>query len=226
MAESKNTQAAPEASRDNRQEALILKYKNAIIGVVVALIVCVCAGFLYKNYSTEKFNTASTEMSKAQEYFNLAIMSNDTAMYQKALNGDGTNAGFIAVAEEGSDAGNLANLYAGLCFARLGQMEQAESYLEKYNPSDDAMVSPAAIGALADVKASLNQLDEAVSLFVKAAQKADNNTLSPQLLIKAGQILESQGKKDEALKLYEQIKAKYQESQEYRIIDAFIERVK
>jgi TolA-binding protein len=88
------------------------------------------------------------------------------------------------------------------------------------------MVSPAAVGALADVKASLGDLDEAVELFKKAADKADNNTLSPQFLIKAGEILESQGKKEDALKLYEQIKAKYLNSMEYGKIDAYIERVK
>ena len=122
--------------------------------------------------------------------------------------------------------GNLANLYAGLCYAHLGNMQEAASYLENYDAADDAMVSPAAVGALADVKASLGELDEAVELFKKAADKADNNTLSPQFLIKAGEILESQGKKEDALKLYEQIKAKYLNSMEYGKIDAYIERVK
>ena len=130
------------------------------------------------------------------------------------------------MAEEGGKVGNLANLYAGLCYAHLGNMQEAATYLANYDAADDAMVSPAAVGALADVKASLGDLDEAVELFKKAADKADNNTLSPQFLIKAGEILESQGKKEDALKLYEQIKAKYLNSMEYGKIDAYIERVK
>ena len=72
----------------------------------------------------------------------------------------------------------------------------------------------------------MGQLDEAVKLYEKAADKADNNTLSPQYLIKAGEILESQDKKADALKLYEEIKSKYVNSVQYRNIDAYIERVK
>lgn len=226
MAETKNTNAAPIAGEQSKNEALILKYKNVIIGAIVALIVLVCAGFFYKSYIADKFTSASTDIAKAQEYFSNAINDNDTVMFQKALNGDGANAGFVAMAEEGGKVGNLANLYAGLCYAHLGQMQEAADYLEKYDAADDAMVSPAALGALADVKANLGDIDEAASLFVKAAKKADNNTLSPAFLIKAGEIYESQGKKEEALKLYEQIKADYLNSMEYRNIDAYIERVK
>ena len=226
MAETKNTNAAPVAGEQSKNEALILKYKNVIIGAIVALIVLVCAGFFYKSYTADKFTSASTDIAKAQEYFSNAINDNDTVMFQKALNGDGANAGFVAMAEEGGKVGNLANLYAGLCYAHLGQMQEAANYLEKYDAADDAMVSPAALGALADVKANLGDIDEAASLFVKAAKKADNNTLSPAFLIKAGEIYESQGKKEEALKLYEQIKADYLNSMEYRNIDAYIERVK
>ena len=88
------------------------------------------------------------------------------------------------------------------------------------------MVSPAAMGALGNVKASLGQLDEAVELLKKAAAKADNNALSPQFLIQAGEILESQGKKAEALELYQEIKANYTDWQRYNTIDNYIERVK
>ena len=59
-----------------------------------------------------------------------------------------------------------------------------------------------------------------------AASMADNNSLSPTFLIQAGEILESQGKKDEALKLYQEVKEKYFNSMQYQIIDAYIERCK
>ena len=53
---------------------------------------------------------------------------------------------------------------------------------------------------------------------------ADNNSLSPTFLIQAGEILESQGKKDEALELYKEVKEKYFNSMQYQTIDAYIER--
>ena len=63
-------------------------------------------------------------------------------------------------------------------------------------------------------------------MLVKAAKKADNNTLSPIYLIQAGQIYESMDQKDKALDCYTQIKNKYQQSMQYNEIDKYIERVK
>ena len=98
-------------------------------------------------------------------------------------------------------------------------------YLEAFEGADDAMVSPAAEGALGNAYAHLNQLDKAVSHLKKAAEKADNNSLSPTFLIQAGEILESQGKNDEALKLYQTVKEKYFNAMQSQVIDAYIERV-
>jgi predicted negative regulator of RcsB-dependent stress response len=97
--------------------------------------------------------------------------------------------------------------------------------LEAYDGADDAMVSPAAEGALGNAYAHLNQLDKAVSHLKKAAEMADNNSLSPTFLIQAGEILESQGKNDEALKLYQTVKEKYFNSMQSQTIDSYIERV-
>ena len=228
MAELNNKNAAPNFSEQNKHEALVLKYKNVIIGGIVALIVGIAVGFFVKNCSNEKFTTASTDMAKAQEYFASAVMGNDSVLFQKALNGDSINAGFLTIIEQDGSGKvvNLAKLYAGICYARLGNLQEAASYLEQYDAKDDEMVSPAAMGALGNVKASLGQLDEAVELLKKAAAKADNNALSPQFLIQAGEILESQGKKAEALELYQEIKANYTDWQRYNTIDNYIERVK
>lgn len=227
MADIKNNNAAPAFGEQNKHEALILKYKNVIIGGLVAIIAGVAIGFFVKNCTAESFNNASTDMAKAQEYFAEAVMSNDSVAFSKALNGDSINAGFLAVIEnDGSGkVSNLAKLYAGICYARLGNMQEAANYLEQFDSKDDAMVSPAALGALGNVKASLGQLDEAAATLIKAAELADNNTLSPQFLIQAGEILESQGKNDEALKLYQTVKDKYFNSMQAQTIDAYIERV-
>jgi predicted negative regulator of RcsB-dependent stress response len=206
----------------NQSEAFFLKYKKAIIAAVVALIVIVAGIVLYKTYvSGPREVKASTAIAKGQEYF-------QAANYEKALNGDSVNfKGFAKLADEYSStaAGNLANLYAGLCYAKLDKWEDAVKYLEKYDAADDQMISPAAEGALGNAYAHLNQLDKAVSHLKKAAEKADNNSLSPTFLIQAGEILESQGKNDEALKLYQTVKEKYFNSMAYQTIDGYIERV-
>jgi tetratricopeptide (TPR) repeat protein len=224
MANTKNQkQAAPTMEESlNKSEAFFLKYKKAIIGAVVAVIVIIAGAVLYKTYISEpNEQKASTAIAKGQDLF-------AQGQYEKALNGDSLNyKGFVKLASEYSstDAGNLANLYAGLCCAQLNKWEDAVKYLEQYDGADDQMVSPSAEAALGNAYAHLNQLDKAVSHLKKAAEMADNNALSPTFLIQAGEILESQGKKDEALKLYQEIKNKYFQSMQYQTIDAYIERV-
>ncbi len=228
MADKKNNQqGAPEVMETlSKSEDFVLKYKNILIGAVVALLVIVAGYYTWKHFATQSFQKASTAMAKAQEYYSEAVLSDDAELFTKALNGDSINAGFLTIASEYSGkAANLANLYAGICYARLGNMEEAATYIKKFDGNDE-MVAPASIGALGNVQAALGQLDEAVSTLKKAASKADNAALSPQFLIQAAEILESQGKKDEALKLYEQVKADYPEYLRFNNLENFIERVK
>lgn len=205
-----NNVQAQETESLNIREAFFLKYKKAIIIAVVAIIVIIAGVFGYvSQISGPREDKASTMLAKGQTYF-------ANQMYEQALKGDGAGyVGFTKIADEYSstDAGNLANLYAGLCYANLGKWAEAQKSLESFSSEDDQMISPAAEAALGDAYAHLNQLDKAVDAFKKAASMADskadegtNNSLSPIFIIKAGEILESQGKKDEALKLYQDAK--------------------
>ncbi len=211
----KNVKAASEMEQQvTKTEAFFEKNKKAIIIAVVAVIAIVVGAILFNNYYLEpRANEASTELAKSQELF-------DQQQYDKAL------AGFQKVASDYSstDAGNLAQLYIGLCQANLGKWQEAVNALESFSSKGDQMISPAAEGALGNAYANLKQLDKAVDHLKKAAEMADNNSLSPTFLIQAGEILESQGKKDEALKLYQEVKEKYFNSMQYQTIDAYIER--
>ena len=215
----------------NKSEAFILKYKKTIIAAVVALIAIIAALFIYQNYiNGPREDKASTALGRGQEYFN-------AEQFDKALNGDGANyAGFLKIASDYSntDAGNLANLYAGLCYANLNKWEDAVKYLDQFSPADDAVVSPAAVAALGNAYAHVKQLDKAISALKKAADMADskgldgvNNSIAPTFRLQAAEILESQGKKEEALKMYQEIKSKYVNSAlvQSQEIDKYIERL-
>ncbi len=214
----------------NNSEAFFDKYKKVIIIGAVALIVIIAGFFLYKNYvAGPREEKASTELGKGQEYFN-------AEQFDKALNGDGAGyTGFVNIISNygGTDAANLANLYAGLCYANMDKWADAVKYLDEYSPENDAMVSPAAVAALGNAYAHVNQLDKAVSNLKKAADMADsegkdgvNNSLSPTFLLQAGEILESQGNKADALEIYQNIKKKYVNSPlvQSQDIDKYIER--
>lgn len=206
----------------SQSEAFIVKYKTAIIACVAAVIVVVAGVMLYRNYVSEpRAKEAAAALFKGEEYFGM----NE---YETALNGDSLGyAGFIKIADEYSStpSGKLAKAYAGISYAQLGKYEDAVRYLSDFD-GDDLMVAPAAIGTLGDCYANLNQLDKATAAFMEAASKADNNTLSPVYLKKAGIIFEKEGKYAEAVKAYTQIKEKYINSYQAMDIDKYIDRAK
>lgn len=221
---------APATDVLTTSEAFITKNKKPIIIISTAIVAILVGVFCYKYFIGQpREEKASTALAMATQYF-------DQEIFDKALNGDGsTTTGFVRIASDysGTDAANLANLYAGLCFANLNKWDKAVEYLDNYSTSGDALVSPAALAALGNAYAHVNQLDKAVTYLKKAAKKADaeghngvNNSLSPVFMLQAAEIVESQGKADEALEMYKDIKEKYVASQlvQSQEIDKYIER--
>lgn len=207
----------------NKSEAVFLRYKKPLLIAVAAVIVVVAGVILYKNYiSAPREAEASTELAKSQMLFN-------GQQYDQAL------AGFQKVQSDysGTDAGNLANLYVALCYAHQAKPDWAKALenAEKFSTSDDEMISPASQMALGDIYANNNQNDKAVDSFKKAAKMADaeaadnvNLSIAPLALRKAGILLESEGKKADALEIYKEIKKTYVNSPVYQDIDKYIER--
>ena len=205
-----------------QSEAFLIKYKNAIIGGVVAVIIIVAGFIMYKNlYAEPREEKAQAALFKGQEYF-------EQDAFEQALNGDSIGyTGFLKVADDysGTKAANLAKAYAGICYAQLGKYEEAVKMLDSFNGKDQ-MVAPAILGAAGNCYAQLGQLDKAASTLLSAADKADNNTLSPIFLIQAGEILVKQGKYDDAVNAYTKIKDKYFQSYQAMDIDKYNEQAK
>ena len=65
-----------------QSEAFLIKYKNAIIGGVVAVIIIVAGFIMYKNlYAEPREEKAQAALFKGQEYF-------EQDAFEQALNGD------------------------------------------------------------------------------------------------------------------------------------------
>ena len=221
MADQKNNQDPLDVEEAlMTSEAFLFKYKNIIVGVVVAIVVIVCGTLGYKHFISEPNELKASEASfMAERYF-----GNDE--FEAALKGDSLgNMGFLKIADEfsGTNAGKLANAYAGVCYAKLAQYEDAAKYLDKFSASD-FMVAPAMLGTIGNCYAQLGQLDKAAATLLKAAEKANSVVLSPVYLLEAGQILEKQGKNSEAVEAYKQIKNKYGNSMQAMDIDKYIDR--
>ena len=157
-------------------------------------------------------------------------------IYNKALKGDGKLPGLLKIADEGmTAAANIAKAEAGICYYKLGNYKEAIKYLESFTPQGDKGLSPQYVAALANCYAADEQIDKAIETFKEAAKEADNDATSPDYLMEAALLLENQNKKEEALKIYEQIKAEYPRSQIVQPqsvggayvsqIDKYIERV-
>ena len=223
MAEQKKTNEALNVEDALTQsEAFLIKNKKAIIGAILAIIIIIAGIVMYKNlYAEPREEKAQAALFKGHEYF-------EADAFAEALNGDSIGyVGFIKIADQysGTDAANLAKAYAGLCYAHLGKFDEAVKALDSFD-GDDQMVAPAMKGAMGNCYAQLGQLDKASSMLLKAADEADNNTLSPIYLKQAGEILVKQGKYDDAIKAYTSIKDKYFRSYQAMDIDKYIEQAK
>ncbi len=205
-----------------QSEAFLIKNKKAIIGGVVAVIIIVAGFIMYKHlYAEPREEKAQAALFKGQELF-------EQDNFEQALNGDSIGyTGFLKVASDfsGTKAANLAKAYAGICYAHLGKYDEAIKYLNDFDGTDQ-MVGPAVLAAAGNCYAQLDQLDKAASSLLKAADKADSNTLSPIYLLQAGEILVKQGKIEEAIKAYTTIKDKYFQSYQAMDIDKYIEQAK
>lgn len=205
----------------SKSEAFINKYKKLIVLAIVVVIAAI-AGYISYNkfYAEPREKAAQVEIARGQQYFG-------AEEYEVALKGDSLGyKGFINIIEKysGTKTSNLARAYAGLCYAKLGDNENSVKMLDSFS-GDDAMVSPAILGAKGNVYANLGQMDKAVNALLQAADKADNITLSPMFLMQAADILKTQGKLDEALKAYKKVKEKYFNSLQAMDIDKYIEQV-
>jgi len=226
MAKTTNTEQQP--------TGIVAKIKNhpvfvAIAGAIVVIGLAIGGYFLYQNYVVEPENAeAADKIAEAENMFNSAFYSQsiDAGNYDAALKGDAKNPGLITIINQygGTKTGNLAKLYAGLAYYNKGEWDNAIKYLEDFTPQDDELISNNAIVALGDCYAAKKDFDKAVSLYEKAAKRADNSIVSPAALIKAGEILESQNKPAEALEYYKQVKEKYPEGGLAENIDKYIER--
>ncbi|MBQ6191694.1 MAG: tetratricopeptide repeat protein [Bacteroidaceae bacterium] len=195
------------------------KYKKAILyggGGLLAIIII--ALLVHQFYITPRNLHANESIFRAEQ----AFMDGN---YEKALNGDGENMGFLSVAEDykNTKAGNIACLYAAKCYAATEKYQEAIDMLNKFDDCGDAMISPAAIALKGNCYAELGENEKAAELLMKAAQQADNNTISPTCLLQAGQIYASLGQNDKAIDCYKQIKSKYQQSNLYYEIDKYLE---
>jgi tetratricopeptide (TPR) repeat protein len=145
------------------------------------------------------------------------------SLYNLVLKGSEGKFGVVRIADEysGTDAGNLANYYAGISYLNTKKYTEAIASLEKFK-SDDIMLSTIAIGAIGDAYAQQNKQKDALEYYIKAADANKNELTRPRYLLKAGKTALVIGNKADALKYFTDIKDNYDTAPEAQSIDALI----
>ncbi|HPH16349.1 MAG TPA: tetratricopeptide repeat protein [Bacteroidales bacterium] len=200
---------------------LYIEQNQKKLTYIVGAVLIVVAGFIaYRNFvisprETEVQNVIwQAQNAFAKDSFNIALYGNESVM------------GFSEIVDEygSTKAGNLAKAYAGFCCIKLGEYENAISYLEDFEVQDP-VIMPLAKSAIGDAYTELGNLDKAVAFYLEAAELSSHELSSPLFLMKAGMVYEKMGKKDKALEVYTKIKDEYPTSNEASSIDKYITRV-
>ncbi len=208
----------------NKTEEFLFTNGKTLLTFLAAIVLIVGGYFGYKHlYAQPRDAKAADMMFVAEQQF-------AADSYELALNGDGDNAGFLQVIEryKGSAPGNLACHYAGICYIKLGDLEQAEAYLARYKPRGKTtalIINAQNLGLRGDLKVQKGDLKGALELYTKAIAAAHNSLTSPAYLKKAGLVCEKLGNKAKALELYNRIVDEFGASLEARDIDKSIGRV-
>jgi TolA-binding protein len=181
-----------------------------VIGVALAILLIVGGYFGFQYYKDAQNAKAQKEMYQAVFYF-------ESDSLNLALNGDGNNLGFLDIVKEYgiTDAGKLANYYAGASYLKQGKYELARLYLEDFS-SNDLLVQARAYSLIGDTYMEQQKFEDAAKYYSKAANYKPNKHFSPIYLMKEALAYEKLNQNDKAKEAYEKVITDYWESPEYQ----------
>lgn len=204
-----------------KTELFIEKNARWLLLAVIVIVVAVTAYLLWQSfYKAPKGEAAQRQSFYAQQWFEKDSLN-------LALNGDGNNLGFLDIIKEysGTKMGNLAHYYVGLIYRDQGKYEDAIKELKSYHLVDD-MIAPIALGAIGDCYAQLENYNDALKYYEKAASYETNTLTAPIFLKKAAGIYEMQGNWSKAVSAYDRIRLQYPNSQYNSVIGKYLGRAK
>lgn len=168
-----------------------------VIGGVLLVGILAFVGFHYYQDSRE---------SEAQKALYKAIYDFEADSLNLALNGKGGNEGLLAIADNygSTNAGKLANFYAGVAFLKEGKYDDAIARLKAYS-SSDLLLQARAYALIGDAFMEKGDYKEAISYYKRAADYKPNQFFTPGYLLKLGLAYEKNNQIQEAAPVYKRI---------------------
>ncbi|MBY8962447.1 tetratricopeptide repeat protein [Flavobacterium sp. D11R37] len=210
----------------SKTEEWVEKNQKIIFSLIGAIAVVTIGYLLYNKFVvTPNEEEAANEMFQAQQYFTQAVdaqTANDS-LYNLSLNGGEGKLGFLGIIDNysGTDAANIAHYFAGMAYLNTGKYKEAVAQLDEFS-TEDEVLKAMAFGAKGDAFVQVNQTEDALEYYVKAADASKNDLTRPRFLFKAGQAALTLNKKEDALKYFQEIKDSYTASPEATSIDGYI----
>jgi len=201
--------------------AFFNQYDKIIYGVAIGLLVVVCALLAFnKFYLFPQSEKASAMMSAPIDSY----MRADSLSLIVALEGDDENEGFLTIASSFklTSTANTARYFAGLCYLKLGDKDEALHYLLKFKQKDDVYWY-AAQGVISDLYDDQENIKKAIKYCKKAAESKDPY-FAPVNLFKLGQLYEREEDWKKAALAYQAIKDRFYAEYQKMNIDKFLER--
>ena len=115
----------------NKTELFFEKNGRLMSYIFLGLLILAALIYGYRALIAQPRVAKAAEMiAEAQNRFDT-----ETPDFELALHGDANGAGFLDVIEKygSTPSGNLAKHYAGICYLRTGDLENAAKYLAKYS---------------------------------------------------------------------------------------------
>lgn len=190
------------------------------IYIVIGILVVVVLGYLgYQQFIQEPNEAeAANEMAQAQNYMQAAMNASGAqkdSLYNLALQGGEGKYGFLDIIDTygSTKSANLATYNAGFAYLNTGEYQKAIEYLEDFS-SEDEILGPLAVGGIGDAFMQLDQPEEALEYYEKAANMQSNSFTTPKFLLKAAITALEIGNGEDALDYLTTLENEYPESSE------------
>lgn len=188
----------------------VLKYSTYGVGIIVLFVLAFLG---YKKF----ISGPKEESSKVEVADGIMYLEKDSIQMAQG------EFEYLSTQYKGYKGGNISKYALGNIYFKQGDYEAALNELKDVE-IDDTYLMTLAIGTQGDCYSELGDYPKAVEMYIKAAERVDNEATSPMYYLKAGLNAEEAGDYGKAADYYKVIKDKYLAFASQKGIEKYITR--